>query len=219
MVNTRRCRVALPEEGDAGNHPLVKDHVGWHFPATPSFPDFTVATAHSPPIEAERAQRGRAGRDGTRALEARVERPEEQTNIPLYLPRNTNMVVDCRICGDPHSVGSHSLSSLVKLLYLHMGARAALNLLTSSPCSSWQRKDHQLPYATLAQVKSEDGEPTDRRKVLQMVLRGAVDQVLVNVSWLNQRMVLKLLILKASIRYGTIIPYVAAFRKMFNLSL
>ncbi|EMS57119.1 hypothetical protein TRIUR3_29929 [Triticum urartu] len=82
------------------------------------------------------------------------------------------MVVDCRICGDPHSVGSHSLSSLVKLLYLHMGARAALNLLTSSPCSSWQRKDHQLPSATLAQVKSEDGETTDRRKVLQMVLRG-----------------------------------------------
>uniref|UniRef100_N1QXN4 Uncharacterized protein n=1 Tax=Aegilops tauschii TaxID=37682 RepID=N1QXN4_AEGTA len=119
MVTTRRCRVASPKEGGAGNHPLAKDRVGWHFPAMPSFPDFAVATAPSPPVEAERAQHGRADRDETRPLEAGV--------------------VDCRNCGDPHSVSSHSLSSLVELLYLHMGSRAALNLLTSSPCSSWQR--------------------------------------------------------------------------------
>ena len=32
----------MPEEGDAGNHPLAKDRVGWHFPAAPSFPDFAT---------------------------------------------------------------------------------------------------------------------------------------------------------------------------------
>ena len=63
--------MASPEEGDAGNHRLAKDRVGWHFPAAPSFPDFAVATAPSPPVKAERAQSGRVDRGGTRVTRGR----------------------------------------------------------------------------------------------------------------------------------------------------
>ena len=45
-----------------------------------------------------------------------VEWPEEQATIPLYLPPNTNVVVDCRICGDLHSVGSF----IQRVLELHL---------------------------------------------------------------------------------------------------
>ena len=51
-------------------------------------------------------------------------------HIVIYLQAYCNYfhsvleVFDYRICGDPHSVGSQ-------------GARAALNLLKSSPCSYW----------------------------------------------------------------------------------